>query len=143
MSAVQPFDLFNGSGERIAWSEFVCGPTLLLFMSGDCAACDLLAEQLVDVDQDVEGVPLIVLIDSPQDGHALPSGLRVLYQFEQAATHAFANRATPQAYVVDETGVVLDRRVPGSVADLREMALLQRKGGDDSKTLQFEFGAPR
>jgi hypothetical protein len=32
--------------------------------------------------------------------------------------------------VVDEGGIVLDRRVPSSVFDLKEMARFQREGGD-------------
>ncbi len=145
MSAVQPFDLFDRSGERVPWSEFVRGTTILLFMSSDCPACDLLAEEFVDVGPNVESVPLIAVMDRSTDGTqpALRSSLRVLYERAGAATHAFGNRATPQAYVIDESGVVLDRRVPRSLADLREMALFQRKGGESAKSEQFDFVAPR
>jgi thiol-disulfide isomerase/thioredoxin len=140
MSTVPQFDLFESSGQRISYSEIIRGPTIVLFMSADCPACDVLAKQLVDVGQEVDDLPFVLVMeDAPAAwSPAMHSRLRVLYQRGEAATNAFANRATPQAYVVDEAGIVLDRRVPGSFADLRAMALRQRKGGAISQTLELE-----
>ena len=60
-----------------------------------------------------------------------PAGLRVLYERGGEATNALDNRATPQAYVLDPTGRVLDRRVPGSLRHLEEMAREQRQRAEN------------
>jgi thiol-disulfide isomerase/thioredoxin len=137
-SAVDPFDLVDESGETVAWRELVREPTILLLMSTSCAACAALAEHLEDVGEEVDGVPLVVVADDGAEarGERLPSGLRVLYQRDGAATRALGNRATPQAYVLDPSGVVLGRRVPATLDDLRDMAWLQRSGRDRARKLE-------
>lgn len=129
-SAVHPFDLLDEEGMSVPWRELVREPTMLLLVSTDCAACAALAEQLEDAGDEVEGVPLVLVVEgSPEASRAwLPSGPRTLYQRDGAATRALGNRATPQAYVVDPSGVVLGRRVPATLDDLRDMARLQRDG---------------
>jgi thiol-disulfide isomerase/thioredoxin len=131
-SAVDPFDLVDESGRTVPWRELVREPTILLLMSSGCAACAALAEHLEDVREEVDGVPLVVVLDESGEAsrERLPSGPRVLYQRDGAATRALDNRATPQAYVLDPSGVVLGRRVPATLDDLRDLARLQRSGRD-------------
>jgi hypothetical protein len=74
----------------------------------------------------VAGVPFVV-VSNAQPEVPYPVTLPVLYDPNGAATKALDNRATPQAYVLDPTGLVLHRRVPGSLADLEEMAREQRR----------------
>jgi hypothetical protein len=131
MSAVEPFELFDRDAKLQTWLDFVEGPTILLFTSPRCPACTELVERLEGVGRYVDDVPLTVVMNDTPEGRAVefPPELHVLYQREAVATKSFNNRATPQAYVVDGTGIVLDRRVPSSLDDLREMAQFQRTSG--------------
>jgi AhpC/TSA family len=137
-SAVDPFHLVDESGGDVPWGDFVRGPTILLFMSTGCVACTDLAERLHDVDEQVDGVPLVVVMDDSREARRelLPPALKVLYQRDGAATRALDNRATPQAYVLDPSGVVLSRRVPATLDDLRDLARFQRRGGDREGALE-------
>jgi hypothetical protein len=135
-SAVDPFHLVDESGADVPWDEFVREPTILLFMSTGCVACTDLAARLRDVDEQVDGVPLVVVMDDSPEARRelLPAGLRVLYQRDGAASRALENRATPQAYVLDPSGVVLSRGVPTGLDDLHDLARFQR-GGDLAQAL--------
>jgi hypothetical protein len=114
----------------VLFEELVTQPTLLLVMSNHCAACLKLAEQLEGVGDSVAGVPLVVVTNADPEV-PYPATLPVLYDPNGAATKSLDNRATPQAYVLDTTGLVLDRRVPGSLADLEEMAREQRRRAEN------------
>jgi hypothetical protein len=78
----------------------------------------------------VGGIPL-VLVTNAEPETPYPPTLRVLYERDGEATKALDNRATPQAYVLDPTGRVLDRRVPGSLKHLQEMAREQRRRAEN------------
>src|SRR5438105_2157667 len=88
------------------------------------------AEELDAVGGAVGGVPL-VLVTNAEPETPYPATLRVLYEREGEATTALDNRATPQAYVLDPTGRVLDRRVPGSLRHVEEMAREQRRRAEN------------
>lgn len=143
LSVIRPFTFVDEDGARHAFPDFLGSPTLFLFIGADCPACEMLLEQLVDVGPTVDGVPLFVVLDRAESSARqmrLPAGLRVLYQQDSEATEAFNNRATPQAYTVDEAGVVLERRVPGALAHLREMAIHQDEKGGGSATRMAAAG---
>jgi len=129
-STVAPFDLDDAEGRRVPFAELVSEPTLLLVMSNHCAACTKLAGELDAVGGAVGGVPL-VLVTNAEPETPYPATLRVLYEREGEATTALDNRATPQAYVLDPTGRVLDRRVPGSLRHVEEMAREQRRRAEN------------
>ena len=137
-SAIDPFPLVGEDGSDVSWGEFVREPTILLLMSPHCGACRNLAEHLVGPREQVKGVPLVVVMDDSPEGRRepLPPGLNVLYQRDGAATRALRNRATPQAYVLDPSGVVLSRRVPATLGDLRDLAWFQRRGGGRDRALE-------
>ena len=138
-SIIPPFELFDGEGRAIPSEELVREPTVLLFMDSHCQACGQVAEQLTGIGASIDGIPFAVIMDDSPEGHEFPfpPGLRVLYQRDDAISHAFQNRATPQAYAIDEGGFVLARRVPESLVDLRFMAWFQREGGDLPTTSAF------
>ena len=131
MSAVEPFELFDRDGRLQTWLDFIEGTTILLFMSPRCPSCTELVGRLEGVGRYVDDVPLTVVMNDTPEGRAVefPPELHVLYQRDAVATKSFNNRATPQAYVVDGTGLVYDRRVPNSADDLRQMARFQQTGG--------------
>lgn len=135
-SAIEPFDLVDDEGRELAWTELVQERTIFLFMSKRCAACEDLARRLGSR-QDVDGVPLVVVMegDAETGREGLPPGLRVLYERDGAATRALGNRATPQAYVVDRSGVVLGRTVLATLEELRNLVWFQQNGGDHAEAL--------
>ena len=143
MSAVEPFELFDRDGKLRTWLDFVEGATILLFTSPRCPACTELMWRLEGVGRYVDDVPLTVVMNDTPEGRAVefPPELHVLYQRDAVATKSFNNRATPQAYVVDGTGIVLDRRVPSSLDDLREMAQFQRTSGRSETPVEEEARA--
>lgn len=145
LSVIRPFEVSDADGVRYPFPGFVQGHALILFIGTDCPACDMLLEQMADVGASVDDMPLFVIGEGAGEHEwrtGAPPGLHVLYQRDGEATEAFDNRATPQAYVVDEHGVVLERRVPGSLAHLRDMAMHQRaKGGESHTNHAAEDGA--
>jgi hypothetical protein len=71
---------------------------------------------------ELDDVPIVVVLD--EDGGRpswLPASVQSVYERSEEVSQAFQNIATPQAYLVDPSLVVLAKRVVRSVADLREM----------------------
>jgi hypothetical protein len=130
-STISPFDLVEADDRRVAFDEFVVEPTVVLIASTQCPACATLIRQLEGAGSAIDGVPVVVATNAADPETPYPAELRVLYDPDGAATKALANRATPQAYVLDSTGLVLDRRVPGTLADLEEMAREQRRRAEN------------
>jgi hypothetical protein len=124
-SRISPFQLADAEGHAVGFEELVREPTLLLVLSNHCSACTALVEQLEGLGSSVGGIPLAVVTNADPEV-PYPATLPVLYDPNGAATTALDNRATPQAYVLDRTGLVLDRKVPGSLRDLEGMAREQR-----------------
>jgi thiol-disulfide isomerase/thioredoxin len=132
LSVTDDFQLYDERGRIALARGTITQPTLLLFVEPGCGPCRDLIDQLKGVADAIDHVPFAVVIEDSRRARSvkIPSALRVLYDRDGEAFRVFRNLATPQAYVVDEGGVVLARRVPTSVLDLSEMARFQRKGGD-------------
>jgi hypothetical protein len=124
-SRISPFQVADADGHAVSFEELVREPTLLLVLSNHCSACTALVEQLEGVGATVGGVPFTAVTNAEPEV-PYPPTLPVLYDPNGAATKALDNRATPQAYVLDPSGLVLDRKVPGSLRDLEGMAREQR-----------------
>jgi hypothetical protein len=120
-SRIAPFRLADADGHAVGFEELVREPTVLIVLSNRCEACAALVEQLEGAGDSLGGLPFVVVTDAEPEV-PYPHTLSVLYDREGAVTKALDNRATPQAYVLDPSGLVLDRRVPGSLRDLEAMA---------------------
>jgi len=120
-SRIPPFRATDADGHEIGFEELVREPTLLLVVSNRCSACAALVAELEGVGDSVGGIPFAVVTDAEPEV-PFPDTLSVLYDPSGAVTKALDNRATPQAYVLDQSGLVLARRVPGSLRDLEAMA---------------------
>jgi len=129
-SKISPFQVADAEGRAVKFEQLVTRPTLVLVLSNHCSACLSLTAELEGVGDSVDGVPFTVVTNAEPEV-PYPTTLPVLYDPNGAATKALDNRATPQAYVLDPSGVVLDRRVPGSLADLEEMARDQRRRAEN------------
>lgn len=131
-SVIRPFEACESDGTPVDSSDLIKIPTIVLFLEPGCGTCRQLVEQLDGVGDAIDGVPLVVVMDDTTAGHAypFPAGLRVIYQPDGVVSRVFENIATPQAFVVDVGGFVMDRRAANSLAELRMMAWWQREGGD-------------
>lgn len=131
-SRVADFQLYDASGRVALSRDAITEPALLLLVEPGCEACHVIAEQLEGIETAIDGVPFAIVIEDSRRGRAFefPPDLRVLYQRHRDVFRVLRNRATPQAYVIDEGGLVLARRIPASALDLHEMARFQQEGGD-------------
>ncbi len=136
-STVADFKLYDESGRVALTRDAVNEPTLLLFVEPGCGACRQLVQELDGTGATLDGVPFAIVIEDSRRARAFafPEGVRVVYEQHGDVFRAFRNRATPQAYVIDNEGLVLARKVPASALDLHEMARFQREGGDAHRSL--------
>ncbi len=120
---VEPFSLETRAGEPVAWNAFVPGRSFLVVASSSCKTCGQLADELVAAPDSIDGIHLVVVHDDPQEGFHPELERRgvVLYQTAGQATSGLQNRAVPQAYLVDSSGLVLARKIVHSVDELREL----------------------
>jgi hypothetical protein len=130
-SIVSPFELFDADGQTVGFHEVVQEPTIMLMSANHCPACRKLLGELDGVGDSIYGVPLVVVTNADDPETHYPPGVPVLYEPEAAATMALDNRVNPQAYVLDPSGLVLDRRVPSSLSDFRAMAREQRRRAEN------------
>ena len=130
-SIISPFELVDADGQTVGFDELVQEPTIVLLSANHCPACRRLLGQLDGVGDSIDGVPFVVVTNADDAETHYPPGIRVLYEPELAATTALDNRVNPQAYVLDPTGLVLDRRIPGSRSDFVAMAHEQRRRAEN------------
>ena len=126
-STVSPFELVDADGQTVSFEELVQEPTIMLVSANGCPACRKLLGKLDGVGDSIGGVPFVVVTNADDAETQYPPGVRVFYEPDLAATTALDNHANPQAYVLDPTGLVLDRRIPSSLNDFVAMAHEQRR----------------
>ena len=126
-SIVSPFELVDADGQTVSFEELVQEPTIMLVSANGCPACRKLLGKLDGIGDSIGGIPFVVVTNADDAETQYPPGVRVLYEPDLAATTALDNHANPQAYVLDPTGLVLDRRIPSSLNDFVAMAHEQRR----------------
>jgi hypothetical protein len=129
LSLIPPFELIDEVGDLVSSQAVITETTLLLFMDSHCGPCQVLLSDLTRHGDELGRVPIVVVADEEglADGFQLPPTVSVFRQRQREVARLFRSVATPQAFVVDSAGVVLDRTVPGSAADLRRMAARQEQ----------------
>jgi hypothetical protein len=127
-SRVPEFRVFQGNGSNggsheVMWADLIDAPTILLFMDQDCEPCRQVANEVDAAIDELKGVRfLVVLNEEAGRPQWLPTRVPVVYERRQEVSQAFENTATPQAYLLDPSRLVLAKRVIGSLSDLRELA---------------------
>jgi hypothetical protein len=115
----------NGAGKaprEISSDELIRTPTILLFMSANCAPCRELAAELPSAMRDVDGVPLYAIFDKNEGRPEwLPRDVPTVFESSREVSRAFENVATPQAYLLDSNRLVVTKRVVMSLSDLKAM----------------------
>lgn len=128
-STVPSFPVSRANGESASFPELLEATSIAILMGADCGPCRELLADLRAEPGVLDGVPVKVLLEDSPESRSLVDGtaVDVLYVHDRAAAKAFASDATPHAFTVFPGGIVLDRRVPNGLHDLREMA--RRQGG--------------
>jgi hypothetical protein len=129
LSVIPSFEVLDdNTGEVVSSADLLQGPTILMFMEAGCDPCRQLAAELAEAE--LLELPLIIVAGEQGLGQrfALPPSALIVRQKGHEVARLFQSAMTPNAFVVDEAGVVLDRVVPGSVTDLQLLARRQRAG---------------
>jgi hypothetical protein len=128
LTRVPPFELVDESGETASSTDLIRESTIVLFMEAGCKSCRTLAQELLR--PEIGQLPLLVIAGEAGlgDDFGLAADIQVFRQYGGSVAKLFKSIVTPHAFVVDGAGVVLDRVVPGSVADLEQMAKRQEAG---------------
>ncbi len=125
------FEVRDRAGRPVDSERLLSTAAVYLFVWDECAPCKRLAEQLPGAAGETIGdVPLRIVVDSAEATGAFPDELAVLEQRDGSASFAFENGAGPQAFAVDDRGVVVDSLVPSTIDDLSRLAARLRKDGD-------------
>jgi hypothetical protein len=130
LSVIPPFEVTNESGEHILSEELIREPTIIVFVEAGCEPCRELTTGLGATSRSVGGVPLVLIADERGLGpeFRLRSDVHVVRQHRHEVADLFQSVVTPHAFVVDVGGVVLDRAIPASLADLEMLA--RRQGAE-------------
>jgi len=133
-SVVSSFEVHDEFGQRIRLPDALESRTILLFLEGGCGPCRDLVQDLDRFGGWIDGLRLIVLLKDSEDDRAMqPKGIEAFYDRDGSAWRAFGNVATPQAYVVDPDGRVLNVSIPNELEHLRLLARATNQGGEASE----------
>jgi hypothetical protein len=135
------------SGRDAEGSEFDeqrLGRALLLFLSGGCPPCRLLAQDIAK-QYPIAALQheIVVVLNgrSELDELQLPSGIRVIYQANRSIARAFDTTATPHVFVI-ENGEIIGRGTPNSVAGIFALTSQRAKGGERARRDKASVAVP-
>ncbi len=125
---VPEFRARTTDGDVVSRSCLVGDPSVLLFMSSGCPACDALVDEL-RADGFDPNVELVVVVDAGVSATPL-NGVhcRVLLQEESQLSRAFEVVATPYAFAVDASGLVHGGSIVRTVTDVERLAATVKGG---------------
>ncbi|MDQ5822185.1 MAG: hypothetical protein M3540_12160 [Actinomycetota bacterium] len=125
---VGQFEVLDSTGHRVASDDLLASEAIYVLLHSGCDPCRHLAAKLHGLQLD--GVPVIAVIDDTPAGREfdLPEHLRNLFDPDGSIGTAFKSGGTPQAFAIAAGGVVRDMIVPGSVADIEQLARSLRRG---------------
>jgi hypothetical protein len=134
---VPAFTVLDRAGARIRSEELLGRDVIVMFMSAHCAPCSALAELLVETSIGHRTVPLVILVDDggTPDMLGLGTEFEIYVDSREEAQRAFENIATPQAFLVEPSGVVSRRRVPSTVSDLESLGWRKRTEVTSTQTV--------
>jgi hypothetical protein len=121
-STLLPFTCRESNGEIFTAAQILGSPAVLLFLSGTCAPCVNLADE-IGASGIAELADSLIVVTGPEDrgGLRLPDRLRVLLMPHAEVAQVFSVRGRPFAIAVDPDGVVKDKRGVNTVAQLTEL----------------------
>ena len=106
-------------------------PTIVVFLESGCEACEHLVEDLQHGRVPDLGVRLVVVSSDLAEARRLARSteVTVLFDHERSVARAFQSAVSPQAFVVDEHGMVLASGTSNEWDELRRLVTIA-KGGD-------------
>jgi hypothetical protein len=127
---VGEFELLDSAGRHVPSDELLASEAIYILLHSGCEPCRHLVTKLGGLP--ASEVPVIAVVDDTPAGREfeLPEHLRNLFDNDGSIGIAFKSGGTPQAFAVAAGGIVLDLIVPGSVADIEQLARSLRRGGD-------------
>ena len=121
-SRIHRFTALHQNGQLLSDLDLRGRVNVVLFMKADCAVCRELAHQASRKKLDALGIGsmtyVIVSDERERDALALDPELEIVFQADGVVSWAFRSTATPQAFVIDEHGLVASTGFPNSVSQL-------------------------
>lgn len=109
------------TGETLASTQFQGSPVVYLLLEADCQPCQKLAQHLESATLRLASETLIILDKRGTFDLVRRARLTFAYQQALSVTELLRTNATPYAFAVDETGVVVDAGVVNSSAELERL----------------------
>ena len=125
---IPDFEATTTNGSKFTVSDLNGSASILLFLSGGCVPCRMLADELTQGNAGDLGARLIVVLNDPRDRLelGLPSGAEVIYQADGSLSRAFRVSGTPHAVAIAQR-TVWGSRVANSLLNLRDLAYQLRR----------------
>lgn len=122
-ASIPDFEAADADGSQFeSWSQFG-RRAIYLFVEEDCEPCRSLLDDMVRQGTwDIPDVDLITLVEGDLSGLAIPRDLGRLLTQAQDVAEKFGTSATPHAFAVDESGIVVEKSIPNSFEELRSLA---------------------
>jgi hypothetical protein len=122
-ASIPDFEAADADGSMFESRSQVGRRAIYLFVEEDCEPCRSLLDDMVQHGSwSMPEVDLISLVEGDLLGLAIPHDLgRVLTQAQDVA-EKFGTSATPHAFAVDESGIVVEKSIPNTFEELRALA---------------------
>lgn len=119
---VEAFSLTDAAGKSVRSDALLANGAVIVFMEHDCEPCQALATSLREWEGSRFVRPVFVALNEAERGEwDLGEAVTLVYQDDRQASEALQNNATPQAFAVDSSGVVVAKSVTNSAAALTEL----------------------
>ena len=122
-ASIPDFEAADADGSMFESRSQFGRRAIYLFVEEDCEPCRALLDEMVQHGTwNMPEVDLITLVEGDVTALAIPRDLgRVLTQAQDVADR-FGTSATPHAFAVDESGIVVEKSIPNTFEELRVLA---------------------
>lgn len=124
-SRVLPFTALKQDGRSFSDRDLIGQRSMVLFMKSECVTCRRLAQQLSRRALDALAIgdtTYVVLRDEyERDALALDGALEIAFQADGVVAWAFRSSATPQAFVVNDNGIVTASGFPNTLEQMQAL----------------------
>lgn len=122
---VHPFAAERQDGRPFSDEDLLGTRQMVIFMKADCLACRGLARELTRPALDTialgDRVHIVVRDAHERDRLGLDPSVDIVFQHDGVLAWAFRSSATPQAFVINEDGVIAAAGFPAGVDNVREL----------------------
>jgi hypothetical protein len=127
---VGAFSATTVDGAPFARDDLLEEPSIVLFVSSDCAACALLLSGLERGDRPESSERFVVVTDNNADAERVSTaGAKVVIQQAASVAQAFKSHRTPHLFVLDGNGHVVANGSPNTWEDMADLVNASGKGG--------------